>query len=59
MPLPLENILMLIPFQDNKDACDAVTRLYSKQNISPSGLEFMELDALKFVRDQEICQYSI
>ena len=52
LPLPLENILMLIPFQDNKDACDAVTRL-TQNNISPSGLEFMELDAVKFVRDQK------
>ena len=51
LPLPLENILMLIPFQDNEDACDAVTCLM-QNNINPSGLEFMELDAIKFVRDQ-------
>ncbi len=50
LPLPTETLLMLVPFKHNRDACSAVTTIMYNQ-ITPSGLEFMELDAVKFVRD--------
>ena len=51
LPLPSAQILMLVPFQNNADACDAVARIM-RNEITPSGLEFMELEAVQFVRDQ-------
>jgi len=51
LPLPSETILMLFPFENNMHACDAVATIMHNQ-ITPSALEFMEVDAVKFVRDQ-------
>ena len=51
IPLPSYTSLMLVPFIDNDDACDAVAEIMH-QGITPSGLEFMEFDAVRFVKDQ-------
>ncbi|MAQ70478.1 MAG: FAD-binding oxidoreductase [Flavobacteriales bacterium] len=51
LPLPSEHVLMLVPFDNNTDACDAVNDIMYEE-IIPSGLEFMERDAVIFVRDQ-------
>ena len=51
LPLPTEKLLMLVPFQDNTGACNAVADIMHK-GIIPSALEFMEKDAIIFVRDQ-------
>ena len=51
LPLPTEKLLMLVPFQDNIHACNAVADIMHK-GIIPSALEFMEKDAIVFVRDQ-------
>lgn len=45
IPHPTHNVLMLAPFFDATKACEAVAALF-KAGITPSGLEFMERDAL-------------
>jgi len=55
LPLPQKNMLMLVPFHSAEQACEAVSAIFQK-GITPSGLEFMERDALiwtaKFVGDE-------
>ena len=48
IPLPAENLLMLVPFRTAERACEAVSAVF-KAGITPSAMEFMERDALKFV----------
>lgn len=45
IPLPPIDNLMLVPFYSAKEACKAVAAIF-KAGITPSGLEFMERDAL-------------
>lgn len=45
IPHPTHDMLMLAPFYSATDACEAVAALF-KAGITPSGLEFMEKDAL-------------
>lgn len=56
IPLPTHNLLMLVPFRSIKQACEAVAAIF-KAGIVPSGLEFMERDALiwtqRFLNDSE------
>lgn len=49
LPLPTKNILMLAPFKKAEEACEAVAAIF-QLGIIPSGLEFMEKDALKFAK---------
>lgn len=48
IPLPTENLLMMVPFRTAERACEAVSAVF-KAGIVPSAMEFMERDALKFV----------
>lgn len=52
LPQNTHNILMLVPFYEAKQACEAVSAIF-RAGITPSALEFMERDAidwtLKFV----------
>tara|TARA_B100001287_G_scaffold273389_1_gene276740 strand:- start:1304 stop:2713 length:1410 start_codon:yes stop_codon:yes gene_type:complete len=54
---PTHDMLMLVPFYDAKEACQAVSSIF-RAGIVPSGLEFMERDALliaqKFTEDYSI-----
>lgn len=50
IPHPTHNLLMLVPFYNAESACEAVAELF-KAGITPSGLEFMERDALIWTRD--------
>lgn len=45
LPANQYNILMLVPFFDAAQACEAVSRIF-KAGIVPSALEFMERDAI-------------
>lgn len=45
LPHPTADLLLLVPFFSAKQACEAVAAIYQK-GIVPSGLEFMERDAL-------------
>ena len=45
LPKNSHNILMLVPFYDSGQACEAVSRIFSA-GITPSALEFMERDAI-------------
>ena len=45
LPANTHNILMLVPFYDSFQACEAVTKIF-KAGIVPSALEFMERDAI-------------
>lgn len=45
LPHPTADLLLLVPFYSAKQACEAVAAIYRK-GIIPSGLEFMERDAL-------------
>lgn len=45
IPHPTADLLMLVPFYDAAKACEAVAQIF-KAGITPSGIEFMERDAL-------------
>lgn len=48
IPLPKENLLMLVPFFSAEKACEAVAAIF-KSGITPSALEFMERDCIEYV----------
>lgn len=45
IPHPTHDLLMLVPFYSARKACEAVAAIF-RAGITPSGLEFMERDAL-------------
>ena len=45
LPKNAQNILMLVPFYNSSQACEAVSKIFSA-GITPSALEFMERDAI-------------
>lgn len=45
IPLPQQNLLMLVPFFSAEKACEAVSAIF-RAGITPSALEFMERDAI-------------
>ncbi len=47
IPHPQKDVLMLVPFESAEDACSAVAAIF-QAGITPSGLEFMERDALEW-----------
>lgn len=49
IPLPKFDTLMLVPFRKAEEACIAVSAIF-QLGITPSGLEFMEKDALAFAK---------
>lgn len=49
IPHPTNDLLMLVPFYDAQEACEAVAAIF-KAGYTPSGLEFMERDALLWTR---------
>ena len=51
IPHPTVDMLMLVPFFDAKKACEAVAAIM-KTGITPSGLEFMERDAIQWTLDK-------
>lgn len=57
IPLPQRSMLMLVPFKSATSACKAVAAIFMA-GITPSGLEFMERDALlwtaKFIGNNSI-----
>lgn len=57
IPHPTHDLLMLVPFFNAEEACKAVAEIF-RQGITPSGLEFMERDALiwtkNFIEDDAI-----
>ena len=50
IPHPTRDLLMLVPFREARAACEAVAAIFHA-GITPSGLEFMERDALVATRD--------
>ena len=48
LPLPTENLLMLVPFFSAEKACEAVSAIF-QAGITPSALEFMERDCIEYV----------
>ncbi|MFT4600663.1 MAG: glycolate oxidase [Arenicella sp.] len=57
IPLPKLDMLMLVPFISAEQACEAVAAIF-KEGVTPSGIEFMERDALiwtkDFIKDESI-----
>ncbi len=49
IPHPTTDMLMLVPFFDAQKACEAVAAIF-QAGITPSGLEFMERDALTWTQ---------
>ena len=47
LPHPTHDLLMLVPFFDAQQACEAVAAIF-QAGITPSGLEFMEQNALRW-----------
>ena len=45
VPLPKESRLMLVPFNNARKACEAVSAIF-RAGVTPSALEFMERDAI-------------
>jgi glycolate oxidase len=48
IPLPTQNLLMLVPFFTAEKACEAVSAVF-RGGFTPSAMEFMERDAIDFV----------
>lgn len=48
IPLPVHDLLMLVPFQSAEKACEAVSAIF-RAGYTPSAMEFMERDALVWV----------
>lgn len=48
IPLPTENLLMLVPFFCAERACEAVSAIF-RSGVTPSALEFMERDCIEYV----------
>lgn len=48
LPLPTENLLMLVPFFSSEKACEAVSAIF-RAGVIPSALEFMERDCIEYV----------
>lgn len=57
IPLPKFDMLLLVPFSSSEKACEAVSAIF-RAGITPSGMEFMERDALiwtaNFINDSSI-----
>lgn len=49
IPHPQNNLVMLVPFNSAEKACEAVSAVF-RAGITPSGMEFMERDAIDWVR---------
>ncbi|MBM3165615.1 MAG: FAD-binding protein [Bacteroidetes bacterium] len=49
LPHPTHDVLFLVPFFDARTACEAVPAIF-KAGIIPSGMEFMERDALLWAK---------
>ena len=49
-PYPAQNLVMLIPFEEAEEACDAVSKIFMA-GIVPSCLEFMEREAIDWAID--------
>lgn len=49
IPYPQNNLVMLVPFNSAEKACEAVSAVF-RAGITPSGMEFMERDAIDWVR---------
>ena len=45
IPLPTQDITMLVPFRSSEKACESVSAVF-RQGIIPSALEFIERDAI-------------
>jgi glycolate oxidase len=50
IPHPTADLTMLVPFFDAEKACEAVAAIF-RAGITPSGLEFMERDALVWTQN--------
>lgn len=50
LPHPTEDLLILVPFRSSTEACEAVAAIF-KTGITPSGMEFMERDAILYTLD--------
>lgn len=57
IPNPKYDLLMLVPFYSAEEACAAVSAIF-RAGVTPSGLEFMERDALilgaEFIGDESL-----
>ena len=49
IPHPTQTLIMLVPFYNAEKACEAVAAIF-QAGITPSGLEFMERDALTWTQ---------
>jgi glycolate oxidase len=47
IPYPPQNLVMLVPFRDEEEACAAVSQIF-RAGIVPSALEFMEREAIEW-----------
>lgn len=50
IPHPTSDLLLLVPFSSAQKACEAVSAIF-RAGITPSGMEFMERDAIEYAMD--------
>lgn len=50
IPHPKHDLLILVPFRSAEKACEAVSAIF-RAGITPSGMEFMERDAIVYAMD--------
>lgn len=50
IPLPAHDMLLLVPFKSAEKACESVAAVF-RAGIIPSAMEFMERDAILFVKE--------
>ncbi len=51
IPHPTKDLLILVPFMKAEEACEAVAAIFN-EGITPSGMEFMERDAIQWTIDK-------
>lgn len=49
-PFPRKDVTLLAPFTSNEEACRAIAAIF-KAGVAPSGMEFMERDAIEKTQD--------
>lgn len=49
-PYPKKDVTLLAPFTSNEEACRAIAAIF-KAGVAPSGMEFMERDAIEKTQD--------
>jgi glycolate oxidase len=56
-PYPQKDVTLLAPFTSNEEACRAIAAIF-KAGVNPSGMEFVEREAIERTRDYLMKEYQ-